>query len=217
MSFQAVLFDLDGTLADTAPDLGAALNRLLSEHGKPPCSDAAIRAQASHGARGLLEIGFGVTPQDADFIRLRDLFLQYYGEQEDANTFPFAGITELLSELQKRQIVWGIITNKPARFTNPLVKRIFQEFSPACVVSGDTCSQAKPDPAPMHYAAQQIALDPRHCLYIGDAERDIQAGNGVGMKSIIAAYGYIGSDDTPENWGAAASILHPLEILAHLG
>ncbi|WP_410498646.1 HAD family hydrolase [Chitinibacter sp. S2-10] len=214
---KAVLFDLDGTLADTAPDLGAALNRLLVEEGRAAQSMDAIRPVASHGARGLLELGFGITPQDAQFCALRERFLDHYEQGICEGTTLFDGITELIREIDSRGLQWGIITNKPMRFTDPLVQLLPLPIAPQTCVSGDTVGIPKPDAKPMLHAAAELGVDPAHCLYVGDAERDIEAGRKVGMKTVLASYGYISEFDDTASWGADLNINHPLELLVHLG
>ena len=210
---RAVLFDLDGTLADTAPDLGAALNRLLIEEGMAPQPYSAIRPLASHGARGLIGLGFGVTPQQPGFSALRERFLAHYEQHLNEETTLFDGITTLIEGLVARGWRWGIVTNKPARFTDPLVAQLVLPHRPGVVVSGDTVGVPKPDPRPMQYAADQLGVDPARCIYVGDAERDIAAGRAVGMQTVLASYGYISSIDTPHTWGADLAISHPLGLL----
>ncbi|QLI80255.1 HAD-IA family hydrolase [Chitinibacter fontanus] len=214
---KAVLFDLDGTLADTAPDMGAALNRLLIEEGIAPRSLDDIRPVTSHGARGLLELGFGIGPSHTRFGELRERFLDLYAEKICEGTTLFDGISELISEIDARGMRWGIITNKPMRFTDPLVQLLPLPIAPQTCVSGDTVGIPKPDAKPMLHAAAELGIDPIHCLYVGDAERDIEAGRRVGMKTVLANYGYISDTDQPESWGADLSINHPLELLGHLG
>lgn len=213
---KAVLFDLDGTLADTAPDLGLALNRLLTEEGKAMQPYSAIRPIASHGARGLIGLGFGIDIDHPDFPRLRARFLDIYDQCFCEETRLFEGMAELLKVISARGLIWGIITNKPERFTAPLIQALKLEIAPAVVVSGDTVGVAKPDPRPMLHATDQIGIAPEHCLYIGDAERDIEAGRVVGMTTVLASYGYLSADDKPENWGADISIASPLELIPHL-
>lgn len=212
----AVLFDLDGTLADTAPDLGLALNRLLAEESRPAQPYTAIRPIASHGARGLIHLGFGIGPEHPDFARLRTRFLELYDICYCEETRLFDGISDLISALAERGLPWGIVTNKPARFTDPLLAALPLPATPGVAVSGDTVGVAKPDPKPMYYAAEMLGVDPAHCFYVGDAERDIEAGRKVGMTTVLAAYGYISADDRPQEWGADIHIQHPLELLAHL-
>ncbi|QLG87996.1 HAD-IA family hydrolase [Chitinibacter bivalviorum] len=214
---KAVLFDLDGTLADTAPDMGAALNRLLIEEGVAPRSLDDIRPVTSHGARGLLELGFGIGPTHARFSELRERFLDLYAEKICEGTTLFDGISELIEEINARGMAWGIITNKPMRFTDPLVQLLPLPIAPQTCVSGDTVGIPKPDAKPMLHAAAELGIDPIHCLYVGDAERDIEAGRRVGMKTVLANYGYISDSDDTASWGADLNINHPLELLVHLG
>jgi len=212
----AVLFDLDGTLVDTAPDLGYALNLQRQRHGLPPLADELIRPQASHGARGLLEIGFDLQPDDRHFASLREEFLQLYADNICRYSRPFPGILELLGELETRGLKWGVVTNKPAAFTEPLMSILDLAERAACIVSGDTCPQSKPHPAPMLAAAELCSAQPAQCLYLGDAERDIQAARAAAMPSLVAAWGYIGSADQPHTWGAHGQIRHPSETLDYL-
>ncbi|WP_159671163.1 HAD family hydrolase [Andreprevotia sp. IGB-42] len=213
---KAVLFDLDGTLADTAPDLGAALNKLLAEEGLPVQPYTAIRPIASHGARGLIGLGFGVTPLDATFLDLRVRFLAHYEAAPHQGTVLFDGVAELIQAIADRGLAWGIITNKPGKYTELLMPHLPLPVAPAVVVSGDTAAAPKPDPAPMLHAAAALGIAPEYCLYVGDAERDIEAGRKVGMTTVLANYGYIAETDTPHAWGADFKIEHPLELLAHL-
>jgi N-acetyl-D-muramate 6-phosphate phosphatase len=213
----AVLFDLDGTLVDTAPDLGYALNLQRQRHGLPPLADEVIRPQASHGARGLLEIGFDLQPDDRRFASLRAEFLQLYADNICRHSRPFPGILELLAELEARGLKWGVVTNKPAAFTEPLMSILDLAERAACIVSGDTCPQPKPHPAPMLAAAELCGAQPAQCLYLGDAERDIQAARAAAMPALVAAWGYIGSADQPHTWGAHGQIHHPCETLDYLG
>jgi len=213
---KAVLFDLDGTLADTARDLGAALNRLLAEENLPPQPYEAVRPIASHGARGLVSLGFDIDKSHPRFEEYRLRFLEQYDHDFSSHTTLFDGINELILALQARGLTWGIITNKPMRFTDRLVPALPFAVPPAVVVSGDTVGVAKPDPAPMLHACRLIDIDPRHCLYVGDAERDIQAGRAVGMKTVLVNWGYIADSDDTASWQADISINEPSELLAYL-
>jgi phosphoglycolate phosphatase len=211
---RAVLFDLDGTLADTALDLGAALNHMLVEHELPPQPYAAVRPIASHGARGLIKLGFKMDGDHPEFQRLRARFLDLYDQHFDQTTVLFPEVEELIIQLTERGLPWGIITNKPMRFTDRLVPALRFPNIPAVVVSGDTAGAPKPDPRPMLHAAEVLGIPAEECIYIGDAERDIQAGKAVGMKTVIANWGYISEDeDKPEDWGADYEIDHPLQLL----
>jgi N-acetyl-D-muramate 6-phosphate phosphatase len=213
---KAVLFDLDGTLVDTAPDLGYALNLQLQRHGKTPLSDAQIRPFASHGTRGLLGLGFGLSPNDASFNAMRDEYLDIYDQVFTRSPRLFEGFDAVLTHLESQDVPWGIVTNKPRRFTQPLVASMHLNTRAAVVVSGDDAPQPKPSPATLLLACQQMGIDPQDCLYVGDAERDIEAGRAAGMKTLVALFGYIDSTDTPEGWGADAMINHPSELIAHI-
>lgn len=215
-TIKAVLFDLDGTLADTAPDLGAALNKLLAEEGRPEQPYSAIRPIASHGARGLIGLGFGVTPQDDAFAELRVRFLAHYEAAPHQGTVLFEGVAELIQAIADRGLAWGIVTNKPGKYTELLMPHLPLPVAPGVVVSGDTVGVPKPDPKPMLHAAAGLGIAPEHCVYVGDAERDIEAGRKVGMTTVLANYGYIADTDTPHAWGADLQIEHPLELLDHL-
>lgn len=172
MSVQAVLFDLDGTLADTALDLGGALNALLRAKGLPEKSIHEIRPVASHGASGLIFLGTGINKQHPDHAQWRADYLAEYERCFDKETVLFDGINDLIIQLNQRGILWGIITNKPQTFTNRLVPKLGFSIPPAVVVSGDTCAQAKPSTEPMLFACEKIGISPQNCWYVGDAERD---------------------------------------------
>ena len=208
-----ILFDLDGTLADTAPDLGYALNLQLHRHGKVPLSDAVIRPFASHGSRGLIGLGFGITPNDANFLALRDEYLALYDTVFTRSPVLLTGIAELLQAIESRGLKWGIVTNKPRRFTQRLIESMDLHKRAACVVSGDDAPQPKPSPATLRLASEQIGVKSEQCLYVGDAERDVQAGKAAGMKTVVALFGYIDVTDKPHEWGADALIETPNELL----
>lgn len=209
-----ILFDLDGTLVDTAPDLGHALNIQLIRHGKPALSDTAIRPFASHGSRGLIGLGFGITPNDDNFIAMRDEYLSIYDTVFTRSPVLLDGIADLLQAIENKGLKWGIVTNKPRRFTQPLIKSMGLDKRAACVVSGDDAPQPKPSPATLLLACEQIGVKPENCIYLGDAERDIQAGKAAGMKTVVALFGYIDVTDKPEEWGADALISAPIDLLA---
>lgn len=213
---QAVLFDLDGTFADTAPDLAAALNHTRAARKLPPLPPETIRPQASHGSPGLLRLGFGIEPDAPDYDALRDIFLDYYARNICVHTRLFPGMGELVDELERRGIKWGIVTNKPQRFTLPLMQALGYAERAACLISGDTCAQAKPHPEPMLKACELIGVAPGQCLYLGDDLRDMQAANASGMRGIIARYGYIGDDAQLANWDAHGMIDTPTELLGYL-
>jgi phosphoglycolate phosphatase len=210
---EAVLFDLDGTFADTAPDLAAALNHVRKQHHKLPLFLETIRPQASHGARGLLKLGFNVVPDDPDFTLLNAAFLEYYGNNICIHTRLFPGMDKLVDTLERRRLQWGIVTNKPHRFTVPLIKALGYADRAACVISGDTCARAKPYPDQLLKASRLIEVDPENCIYLGDDLRDMRAAQAAGMKGIIAQYGYIESGTNTNNWCADGEIKTPLALL----
>jgi phosphoglycolate phosphatase len=215
MPSRAVLFDLDGTLADTAPDLAAAVNRMRTEQGHEALPIERLRPFASAGARGLLHAAYGVKPEDAEYPSLRETFLEYYAERVCDETRLFPGIAELLAELEARRIAWGIVTNKATRFTERIVAEL--RLAPACVACGDTTAHLKPHPAPLLHAAAQIQALPNDCLYLGDDLRDMKAAQAAGMRPIAVEWGYHHPDSGgPGTWQAAAVIHHPLELIEHL-
>ena len=213
---RAVLFDLDGTLADTAGDLASALNRLRTEHRMAALPPESTRAHTSSGARGLLKVGFDLDPGDERYIPMRDRFLDLYEEALCVHTQLFEGMAELLGELERRTVVWGIVTNKPRRFTDPLVRELRLHTRAACVVSGDTTSRPKPAPDPLLHAAEVLRIAPAACLYVGDDLRDIQGARAAGMPVIAAGWGYLGVEGDPGSWGADAVLAHPAEVLGFL-
>lgn len=198
---------------DTAPDLGHALNLQLIRHGKQPLADAAIRPFASHGSRGLVGLGFGITPKDDSFINMRDEYLAIYDTVFTRSPVLLPGIAELVQAIETKGLKWGIVTNKPRRFTMPLIEGMGLHKRAACVVSGDDAPQPKPSPATLLMACEQVGVLPENCIYIGDAERDIQAGRAAGMKTVVALFGYIDVTDKPQDWGADALIEVPSELL----
>jgi len=210
---QLILFDLDGTLVDTAPDLGLALNMQRERHGLPPLSQEVIRPYASHGSRGLLSVGFGLSPDDTGFMQMREEYLSLYDEVFTHSPKLFPEVPELLSALEDRNLRWGVVTNKPGRFTSPLLKAIGLDRRACCVISGDDAERPKPYPDTLLMAMHKAGVQPEHCLYIGDAERDIQAARAADMTSVIALYGYLDETDRPQDWNADASINTPLELL----
>ncbi len=213
---KAVLFDLDGTFADTAPDLGAALNHVRLQHQLTALPLEVIRPQASHGSIGLLKAGFGIGPEAPEFNTLRAEFLAYYEAHICEHTELFPGMAELLDELERRRLPWGIVTNKPHRFTVPLMQALGCAARAACMVSGDTCAQAKPHPQPLLHAASSMKVPAQACIYLGDDLRDMQAAEAAGMAGIVASYGYIGSPGEVSGWPAQGSVSHPAQVLAYL-
>lgn len=209
---RAVLLDLDGTLLDTAPDMANALNLLRRERGVPVLSYEAIRPHVSHGAAAMIRLGFPDAPDD-DVVDLRGRFLELYREHLAGGTRLFDGFESVLAALEGRGVPWGIVTNKPAFLTEPLLAALGLEKRAACVVSGDTVAQRKPHPAPMLHAAKLIAHEPAHCLYVGDAQRDVQAARAAGMRVVVALFGYLADSDRPESWEADALIATPVALL----
>ena len=214
--FSAILFDLDGTLVDTAPDLAFALNSLLLAHGKQALDYDLIRPVASHGSAGLLKLGFGINTDHTDYLGLQQQFLQFYQDNIARETALFDGMELVLATLEEQKIPWGIVTNKPAFLTDPLLDKLQLTHRAACIVSADTTAHSKPHPAPMLYACDKINIPPEQCVYIGDAARDIEAGNVVNMFTIIALYGYLSDEDKPNTWQANMTIKHPHDILKWL-
>lgn len=213
---QAVLFDFDGTLVDTAPDLGYALNLQRERHGLAFLPEEAIRPYASHGSRGLLEIGFGLLPTDARFEDMRAEYLELYTQVMTRQPVLFDGMAETLKAIEQRGLRWGIVTNKPRRFTLPMVTHMGLDVRAAAVISGDDAPQSKPSPQTLLLACERMQIDPQTVLYIGDAERDVQAGNAAGMTTLVALFGYLSVTDQPQSWGAAACIEQPQDLLAYL-
>jgi len=212
----AVLFDLDGTLADTAPDLGAALNRVRRDRGLEPVALEALRSAASHGARGLLRVGMGIVPGHADYGALRDAFLAHYETALCVATTLFADVDRLLDAIEARRLKWGIVTNKATRYTTPLIEQLGLGRRASAVVCGDTTPFPKPNPAPLLAAARMLAVPPARCVYVGDAERDVTAGIAAGMRTIVARYGYIESHESPDAWPADGDIDRPAALLGWL-
>ncbi|CAG4883226.1 Phosphoglycolate phosphatase [Georgfuchsia toluolica] len=212
MAIEAILFDLDGTLADSAPDLGAALNRLREEAGLPPFPLDILRPYASAGARGLIGAGFGLAPDHALYPDLQRRFLAHYASRICVDTRLFPGVVELLAELDRRGIRWGVVTNKIERYTRPLLKCLGLHDRAACIVSGDSAAKPKPDPAPLLMACEIARVRPRNVMYVGDDERDVQAGRAAGMHTVIAAWGYLNGVPIKE-WGADTIIDHPADVL----
>ena len=210
----AILFDLDGTLADTAPDLAAAVNKLRHERGLSPTPYEQLRPVASAGARGLVGAAFGLTPGDDGYESLRIAFLDNYAAAIAVRSSLFEGVREMLEGLSASGILWGVVTNKASRFTDALVPKIGLGHA-ACVISGDTTPHSKPHPAPLLEAARRLQLEPQQCWYVGDDLRDIQAGKAAGMVTIAAAWGYCGHVE-PSGWAADALVDSASDLLALL-
>lgn len=213
---RAVLFDLDGTLADTAPDLAAAVNKMRAARAQELLPYEELRPVASAGARGLLGVGFGVTPEHPDFAALREEFLANYAADLCVESALFPGIEPMLHELSARGILWGIVTNKVEGLARPLVEQLGLAREAACLVGGDTTPHSKPHPAPLLHAAEAMGIAPAKVIYVGDDLRDILAGHAAGMLTVAAAYGYCG-DTEPVSWGADALVKSTGELAALLG
>ena len=214
---RAVLFDFDGTLADTAPDLGGTLNDMRAARALKPVPMEALRPHTSAGARGLLKIGFGIDPDSPDYETMRAEFLTRYGARSCLETVLFPGIDDLLACIEAKHLRWGIVTNKPERYTHPIVDALGLSGRTGCVVGGDTTGHAKPHPAPMFEAARRIHVPPESCWYVGDDLRDVQAAHASGMRSVAVAYGYLGTENGgPEDWNADLVIQRPLDLVPHL-
>ena len=208
----AILFDLDGTLLDTAPDMIGALNLLRQEEGLEPLPFSAVRSSVSHGAVRLVTVGFP-SAQGDEFERLRQRFLAIYSENLAAGTRLFAGLEQVLAAFEVEGLPWGIVTNKPGWLTDPLVEQLDLARRACCVVSGDTVNERKPHPLPLLHAASLVGVEPERCVYVGDAERDIQAGRAAGMTTLVAAYGYISASEDPLQWQPHGVVASPDELL----
>lgn len=213
---QSILFDLDGTLLDTAPDLALALNATLQANGRTALPLEQIRPMVSHGGGALIQLGFQLEPQHPQFEPLRAQLLAHYQAHIADQTRLFPGMEEVLNHIEARGLNWGVVTNKPGWLTEPLLEALQLDRRAAGVVSGDTLEQRKPDPAPLLHACRLIGSEPGQCLYVGDAERDIEAGYNAGMTTLVALFGYLTQYDRPEDWGASALIQQPADILAWL-
>jgi phosphoglycolate phosphatase len=210
---RSILFDLDGTLADTAPDLALALNAVLKHHGRTPLSYEAIRPVASHGGIALIELGFQITAAAPEFEQLRQEFLDYYHKNICQKTSLFEGMEQVLEYIESNNMNWGIVTNKPAFLTDPLIAALGLSSRAVSIISGDTANNRKPHPEPILLACQQAGSTPDQCLYVGDAQRDIEAGHHAGMLTAVANWGYIGHDDKPDNWGADLYFDQPADLM----
>lgn len=209
---KAVFFDLDGTFADTAPDLAYAVNRMREERGMQSLPVAATRPVTSLGARGLLGVGFGIAPEHADYQAMRAEFLEIYESNILRGTRLFPGIRELLEALEKRRIAWGIVTNKSEHLARLLFEKLGMSERTRCIIGGDTAGHLKPHPAPLYAACRATGLDPGGCIYVGDDKRDIDAGRAAGMRTAAAKWGYL-NGGRPEEWGADWVLENPQELL----
>jgi len=211
---RAVLFDLDGTLIDSAPDLGAAADKMRTDRGLSSLPLAEYRPMAGSGARGMLGVAFGITPDHADFPVLREEFFVNYERAMTVRSTIFEGVPDLLDALVARRLPWGVVTNKSARFTLPLTASIPLFATAGAIVSGDTTPHSKPHPEPLLEAARRLGVAPEHCVYVGDDERDMMAGKAAGMRTVAAVYGYLGAQADTGRWNADASIPSPKDLLA---
>ncbi|MBC7780203.1 MAG: phosphoglycolate phosphatase [Proteobacteria bacterium] len=211
-SIDCVLFDLDGTLADTAPDLGYALNLLRAERGMAPLPIERLRSHVSHGARGMLEAGLDLRPGDAEFLPLRDRFLEIYEQNLARESRLFEGMDELLDGIEARGLGWGIVTNKAERFAVPLIAALGLARRTGCLIGGDTTGRSKPHPDPLLAGARAIGVAPAACVYVGDDRRDVEASIAAGMTPVVALFGYLYGAD-PHDWGAQWMIAHPVDLL----
>ncbi|MEE9357631.1 HAD family hydrolase [Candidatus Vondammii sp. HM_W22] len=212
-----ILFDLDGTLADTAPDLAYALNQTLALHGKEPLSFEQIRPHISHGGIALIRAGFGIESGHPEFEKYRQDLLTIYLDNIARETALFPGMDEVISFFERNNLSWGIVTNKPDWLTDPLMEKMGLTERAACIVSGNTTDNSKPHPEPILHACRLVGFKPDESLYIGDAERDIEAGRRAGTATLTALFGYLTKADQPDRWGADGTIDHPIEILKQLG
>jgi phosphoglycolate phosphatase len=207
-----MLFDLDGTLLDTAPDMIGALNRLRAEQGRPALPSELVRSSVSHGAVRLVSVGFPEAQGD-EFERLRLRLLTVYSENLADGTRLFDGLERVLEQLESAGVPWGVVTNKPGWLTDPIMQRLGLTSRACCIVSGDTVAERKPHPLPLLHAARLAGVDPTRCVYVGDAERDIVAGRAAGMQTVAAAYGYLGPDDSPAAWNPHGIVERPEQVL----
>lgn len=209
-----ILFDLDGTLVDTAPDLAFALNRTLAKRGMEPLPLETIRPSVSLGGMAMVKLGFGLDEGDPGFEAVRNEFLETYRDNLSCRSRLFPGMEQVLDRLEHIKASWGIVTNKPGWLTEPLAQALQLDRRTACIVSGDTLEQRKPHPAPLLHACELLQCSPGATVYVGDARRDIEAGANAGMMTLVAAYGYIETSENPADWGADGMVESPEEILS---
>ena len=216
-NIDAVLFDLDGTLIDSAPDLGAAADQMRTDRGLPSLPFVDYRPMAGAGARGMLGVAFNIAPGHVEFDVLKEEFFTNYEARMTRLTYAFEGVSDLIAQLDKSGIKWGVVTNKSERFALPLTRAMPLFNTAQTIVGGDTTAHAKPHPAPLLEAARQIGVAPERCVYVGDDERDIIAGRAAGMQTVVAAYGYLGATLDTAHWKADATIQMPSQLLQLLG
>ena len=213
INIDAVLFDLDGTLIDSAPDLGAAVDKMRTDRGLPSLPLAQYRPMAGAGARGMIGIAFGLKPGDEGFDDLKEEFFSNYEACMTERTYAFDGVAELIVQINGMGLKWGVVTNKSARFALPLTRAMALFDTAQTIVCGDTTPHAKPHPAPLFEAARQLGIAPERCAYVGDDERDVVAGRAAGMPTVAAAYGYLGVTAATDGWNADATIASPAALL----
>ena len=213
---KTVLFDLDGTLIDTAPDMANALNLLLQEEGQLALPFDTIRPVVSNGSLSLVKLGFGNELEEQRLDYLKQRYLDIYQQHLCEDSKLFDGMNELLNTIESQQKNWGVVTNKPGWLTDPLMEQLGLFERAACIVSGDSTKNRKPHPEPMYHACLAAGSEPAECIYVGDHRRDIEAGNNAGMKTIVALFGYINEEDNIDDWGADIKIHHPGEITPYL-
>ncbi len=211
-----VLFDLDGTLIDTAPDMAAALDILCHEQDQPVLPFAQVRPVVSNGSVALVKLAFGDNIEAARLETLKQRYLDIYAQALAVHSKLFPGTKRVLDHFAANEIKWGVVTNKPGYLTAPLMRALALDHLAACIVSGDSTQNRKPHPEPMHHACDLAGSDSKACIYVGDARRDIDAGNNAGMKTLVASYGYIGDWENTNDWGADAHIDKPEDILLHV-
>ena len=213
---RCVLFDLDGTLADSAPDLAAALNRVRADEGLPSVDAGTLRGHSSSGARGMLQAGMQIASDHPRYLELRDAFLAHYARVLADSTQLFDGVAAMLDALDARGIRWGVVTNKAERYTGPVTAALGLASRAAVIVSGDTTPHPKPHPAPLLHAAEKLAIDPALCAYVGDDLRDIEAGRAAAMATLVARWGYMGIDADPDRWPADGWLDAPGDLVTWL-
>jgi phosphoglycolate phosphatase len=211
-NIQAVLFDLDGTLIDSAPDLGAAVDQMRVDRGMPSLPLVHYRPMAGAGARGMIGLAFGFTPEHPEYDAMKEEFFRNYEACMTQRTFAFEGVVQMIDALVAAQLPWGVVTNKSKRFAEPLTQAMPLFKTAAVVISGDTTPYAKPHPEPLFEAARRLGIAPSACVYVGDDERDIVAGIAAGMKTVAATYGYLGTQSDVQKWQAHAHIQSPREL-----
>ncbi len=216
MRLQAVLFDMDGTLLDSAPDFIAIAQAMRAARGLPPMEDKLIRDHVSGGARAMVLRAFDVDPMSEQFEALRLEFLERYQDHCAVLTKPFDGIAELLADIEHAKLIWGVVTNKPVRYAAPIMEQLGLAKRSAILICPDHVTNSKPDPEPLLLACSRLGLDPASVLYIGDDLRDIESGRSAGTKTAAVTYGYIHPDDNPRHWGADVVVDHPSELRAVL-